>query len=598
MQIGSRQSFHFCRDFSMRRRKSRSIHVAKIERKYRGKTYATYLLRYTYREGGKVKHRTVGNLSHLPEDLIELIRRYLRGEAISQESCQIERSLPHGHVLATLGTLRKIGLESIVASRPCRERDLVTAMLVLRVVQPGSKLAAHRALEEQTATTSLVWQMGLGEVSEQEVYKALDWLLARKTRIETKLAKRHLSDGTLVLYDLSSSYYTGKRSELVQYGYSHDGKKRFPQIVYGVLCNGQGCPVAVEVFPGNTADSNTLASQIQKIRSRFGIRRLVWVGDRGMLTSRRIEEELRPIEGLDWITALRADTIKKLASEGAIHRALFDEQDLAEIRSPDFPGERLIVCRNRLLAEQRRRTRDELLEATRKKLDLIVEATRRAKRPLRGTVHIQRRVDRVLDRYQVRKHFTIEITDTSFSYQIHEQSVAEEAALDGIYVIGTSVEAKRMTGPQVVQAYKSLSKVERAFRCLKSVDRKIRPIYHWLADRMRAHVFLCMLAYYVEWHMRQKLAPILFDDDQRQAAEAQRRSVVQKAPRSQVARQKEATKRTADALPVHSFQSLLEHLGTLTENRVRIPQTTAYYYMHSLPTAVQARALELLGISL
>ena len=380
-----------------------------------------------------------------------------------------------------------------------------------RILQPTSKLATARLLQDETATTSLGLELDLGRdrVDEQELYGALDWLLERQARIENKLARKHLSEGTLILYDVTSSYYTGHRSDLVQFGYNRDGKRRFPQIVYGLLCNSEGCPIAIEVFAGNTADTKTLSAQISKVRRRFGVHRVVFVGDRGMITSRRIDEEMRGVDGLDWITALRADTIRLLAEQGVIERSLFDERDLAEVVSPDFPDERLIVCRNPLLAAERARKRDELLAATERQLDEIVMATRRTQRPLSGKADIGLRVGRVLNRHKVGKHFELTIGDDGFSYQRKQDQIKAEADLDGIYVIRTSVKPETLTSENTVRAYKDLSTVERAFRCLKTVDLKIRPIFHWLDDRIRAHVFLCMLAYYVEWHMRETRLPLI-----------------------------------------------------------------------------------------
>jgi len=574
------------------------VHVATTKKTYGGKVYETHLLRRTYRQDGKVKHETLGNLSHLPSDLIEVIRRRLRGEPISEQgSWEILRTLPHGHIAAVLGTLQLLGLEQALASRPSRERDLVVAMVVARIVAPASKLATARALQEETATSSLALELGLGNVEEKDLYAAMDWLLARQRRIETKLAKRHLEDGTLILYDVSGSYYTGHRSGLVSFGHSRDGKKGFPQIVYGLLCNAEGCPIAIEVFEGNTADSTTLSSQISKVRRRFGVRRVVFVGDRGMLTSRRIDEEFRGVGGLDWITALRADSIQKLASQGTIESSLFDERDLAEIDSPDYPGERLIVCRNPLLAEERSRKRDELLRATEQKLDEIVAATRRPRRPLRGKDRMGVRIGRVINKYKVAKHFECEILEDRFCYHRDQPKIAAERALDGIYVIRTSVDEESFSSEDTVRAYKDLSKVERAFRSIKTVDLKVRPIFHWLDDRIRAHVFLCMLAYYVEWHMRQKLAPLLFDDHDREAAELGRKSIVAPAPRSRAALRKEATKRTTDDYPVHSFRTLLEDLATLAKNRVRVPGCPeSEFYILTQPTPLQSRAFDLLDV--
>jgi len=513
---------------------------------------------------------------------------------------EILRSFPHGHVAAVLGTLRTIGLEALLGSRASRERDLVVALLVMRVLEPDSKLATVRSLREETATTSLFVELGLDvdPPTDREIYQALDWLLKRQRRIEDKLAARHLEDGSLVLYDVSSSYYTGTACELAKFGYSRDGKKGYPQIVYGLLCNGEGCPVAIEVFQGNTSDPTTLGSQIEKLTRRFGLKRVIVVGDRGMITQKRIDEELRHVEGLDWITALRADSIKKLAAEDVIQLSLFDQQDLAEVSSPDYPDERLIVCRNPLLAEERARKREDLLRATEKDLDKIVVATQRTRRPLRGQDKIGVRVGKVINRRKMGKHFECTITDESFSYQRNAQGIAAEAALDGLYVIRTSVPEETFSAEEAVGVYKTLSRVEQAFRSLKTVDLKIRPIYHWLEDRVRAHVFLCMLAYYVEWHMRKRLAPILFDDEDKEEAEALRESVVAPAKKSPKATEKARTKQTEDGFPVQSFRSLLGHLATLAKNLVRITGKTCHeFHQHTNQTPLQRRALKLLGIS-
>ncbi len=576
-----------------------AVHVATTTRKYKGKVYHTTLLRRTYRQDGKVKHETLGNISHLPPNLIDVIRKGLRGDLPDAGGqWEIIRTLPHGHVAAVLGTLKNIGLDHLLSSRPCRQRDIVVGMIVARLIAPASKLATARALKGQTATSSLSLELNLEHLRDRELYESLDWLLKRQRRIENKLARNHLSEGTLVLYDVSSSYYTGRCGGLVKFGYSRDRKRGFPQIVYGLLCNAEGCPVAVEVFEGNTADPATLASQIKKIRSRFGIQRVVLVGDRGMITSRRIDLLLRPVDGLEWITALRSEGIRKLVDEGIIEPSLFDERDLAEVISPDYPGERLMVCRNPLLAHERARKRSELLACTQKILDKIVTATRRVKRPLRGKDRIGLRVGKDLNRYKVGKHFVLDINDDRFDYRRDEEKIAAEAALDGLYVIRTSVPAEAMSSESTVRAYKSLAQVERAFRCLKTVDLNVRPIYHRLDDRIRAHVFLCVLAYYVEWHLRQKLAPILFDDHDKQEAQRLRQSIVAPAPRSAAARRKDQGKRTDEGDPVHSLRTLLEDLGTLAKNRVRVGETDEEFYLLTRPTPLQHRALDLLGLKI
>ena len=535
-----------------------SVHVATTKRSYHGKVYQTHLLRRSCREGGQVKHETRGNLSHLPWDLIETIRRRLRGE-LPQESraWQIRRAYPHGHVAAVLGTLRDIGVEGVLASRHSREREIVVALIVARVIAPGSKLATARTLRDETATHSLALELGLEAVEDADVYQALDWLFARQARIENKLARQHLADGSLVLYDVSSSTSTGQTPSLAQFGDSRDGDTGDPQIVDGLLCNGEGCPVAIEVFAGNTADPTTFTAQVTKVRKRFGLKRVVLVGDRGMITSARIDEDLRGVAGLDWITALRADGLKKLHSQGAIQRSLFDERDLAN----------------------------------------IVAATQRVKKPLRGQAEIGLRVGRVLNSHKMGKHFEWEITDKTFTYRRKTEQIAAEAALDGMYVIRTSVGAELLAADQVVARYKDLSQVERGFRSLKTVDLKIRPIYHWLDDRIRAHVFLCLLADYVEWHMRQRLAPVLFDDDDLQEAATKRRSIVVPAERSDSAKHKEETKRTPDDLPVSSFRTLLQTLATLTKNHIEFEGVSEPVYILATPTPLQERALQLLGIT-
>ncbi len=578
-------------------KKRRAVHVAKVSRTVNGKTYESYLLRRTYRDEGKVKHETLGNLSDLPLDAIEYVRKRLRGEPPGgiDETFEIKRSLPHGHVAATLGMLHKIGLETVIGSKPSRERDLIVAMIVSRIIHPGSKLATLIGLSAETAQSTLAEELQLGPIEPREIYESLDWLLERQSRIENKLAKKHLVDGTLVLYDVSSSYYTGHKSELAKHGYSRDGKKSFPQIVYGLLCNRDGCPVAIEVFAGNTADPNTLGSQIQKIRKRFSLERVVLVGDRGMITSRRIEKEMRGVEGLDWITALRTENIRKLVEKGAIQRSFFDEKDLAEITSDDFPGERLVVCRNPLLADERARKRRELLLATEKELNKIVKAVARGNNPLRGEAPIGLRVGRVMNKYKMAKHFELTITQDHFTYQRREGQIVEEAALDGLYVIRTSVAAEKLPTDDTVRAYKSLSQVERAFRTMKTVDLEIRPIFHWKDDRIRAHVFLCMLAYYLEWHLRRDLKPILFDDHEREAAEATRPSIVAPAPRSEAAKRKDLERRTEDDYPVQGFRSLLKDLSTLCRNYTTAGKTE--FAILTTPTRLQRKVFQLLGIA-
>ena len=557
------------------------------------------LLRESYREGGRIKKRTLANLSKLPYEAVEAVRRVLRGEPLvnPQEAFTCVRSLPHGHVAAVLSTLKQLGLHTLLARQPSRCRDLAVALIAARVIDPQSKLATARALAPESAVSTLGEMLGLGGVDQHELYAAMDWLVERQATIEQRLAKRHLEEHTLVLYDLTSSYLEGTHCPLARRGHSRDGKKGTLQIVFGLLCASAGCPVAVEVFEGSTADPNTVASQVAKLRQRFGLERVVLVGDRGMLTAARIREDLAGVDGLRWITTLRAPTIRKLVAAGKVTPSLFDQRDLAEITSDEFPGERLVVCRNPLLAAERGRKRQALLSATEAALEPIAAATRRKTNPLRSAAAIGVRVGKVIDRYKVAKHFITTITDTTFTFRRDEDKVATEAALDGLYIVRSNVEPQQMDATQTVRAYKNLSKVERAFRSLKSVDLKVRPLHHRRADRVRAHVLLCMLAYYVEWHMRQKLAPLLFDDHDPQAGEQRRRSVVAPAKRSPAALAKAARKRTADDLPVHSFRTLLTDLGTLTVNTLRVADTGASFPLQTRPTPVQQRCFELLGVT-
>ncbi len=558
------------------------------------------LLRESYRHGKKVRKRTLANLTQWPPKVVAGLRALLKGGNVSVagEGFEIERSLPHGHVAAVLGVLRDVGLHKIIAPRRCRQRDLVMAMIVARIIDPRSKLATARGLSDETAFTSLGEVLGLGQIDENDLYAAMDWLLARQERIETALAGRHLHDGTLVLYDLSSSYFEGKTCPLAKLGYSRDGKKGTLQIVYGLLCDVEGRPIAIEVFDGNTGDPATLAAQVTKLRKRFGLARVVLVGDRGMITEARIREDLDGVEGLNWITALRGRAIGGLVEAGHLEPSLFDQMDMAEITSPDYPDQRLIVCRNPLLAELRRHKRQELLEATEQKLAKIVTAVTRTNKPLRGADKIGLRVGRVINRYKVAKHFAVHIGDDSLAYERKAGKIAEEAALDGFYVIRTDVPQTALDAEQTVRAYKGLSKVERAFRRMKTVDLQIRPIHHRTADRVRAHVLLCMLAYYVEWHMRQRLAPVLFDDEDPAAGQALQTSPVAPAQRSPGAKRKAATKRTNDDTPVHSFQTVLADLATITKNRIQpsVPGAESFEKI-TRPTPNQQRILDLLGLS-
>jgi transposase len=560
------------------------------------------LLRESYREHGKVKKRTVSNLSKWPPEMVEGLRKLLKGGVVVesiQDSFDVIRSLPHGHVAAVAGTLRRIGLDRIIGNEGSREHALNIAMITARLIDPRSKLATARGLGQETMFSSLGEMLELETADEDELYAAMDWLGERQERIEVELADRHLHNGSLVLYDVTSTYFEGRTCPLAKLGHNRDGKKGKLQIVFGLLCTLEGCPVAVEVFSGDTGDPSTLESQISKIRERFGLQRVVMVGDRGLITAARIREELRPIKGLEWITALRADQIRKLINSGAFQLSLFDEQDLAEIAHPSYPGERLIVCRNPMLAEERTRKREDLLAATERELEKIAQATCRPKRRLKGKTKIALRVGKVINKYKVAKHFHITIGEEDFSYQRKEDNISREAALDGIYIIRTSLPSEALQTQEAVQAYKQLSTVERAFRSYKSIDLKVRPVYHHLERRVRVHVFLCMLAYYVEWHMRQSLAPILFDEDDPLGARSQRSSAVAPAQRSASAKTKAQRKRTKDNLPVHSFQTLLKDLATINMDRIQPRQPGAPVFEKiTIPTAVQRQALHLLGVKL
>jgi hypothetical protein len=555
------------------------------------------LLRESYRDEGKVKTRTLANLSRWPEHKVETLTRALKGLPARDlsEAFEITRSLPHGHVAAVLGTARRLGADELIDAEPSRKRDLVVAMLVAQVIAPASKLAFARGLRSETATSSLGEVLGVAGCDEDDLYAAMDWALERKEAIENALAARHLVNGTLVLYDVSSAAFEGRTCPLGAIGHPKDGVKGRLQIVYGLLCSPAGIPIAIEVFEGNTADPKTLAAQITKIKNRFGLSRVCLVGDRGMLTNARINDELRPAQ-LDWISALRAPQIKALVNAGALQLSLFDEQDLVEISSPEFPGERLVCCHNPVLAEERARKRGELLAATEKELAPIAAATARDKRPLRGKDKIALRVGKVINHYNMAKHFTLEITDESFTFTRTTEAIAAEAALDGIYVLRTSLPTDTLTESEVVARYKNLADVERFFHTLNT-ELDIRPIRHRLADRVRAHVFLRMLSYYLIWHMKAALAPILFVDNDKPAAAAKRANPVAPAQRSDTALKKAARKRTAEDTPVHSFTSLLADLATLCANHIQPADDMPAFTMTTTPTPLQRRAFELLDIT-
>ena len=560
------------------------------------------LLREGWREDGKVKKRTIANLSDWPEHKVQALAAVLKGKSVVgdlEQAFDIVRSLPHGHVAAVLRTIEKIKLDQLISRSPCPERDLCVAMLVARITAPGSKLALARGLSDETADSTLGELLGLQNTDEDHCYTAMDWLLDRQVAIETALAKRHLADGVLVLYDVTSTYFEGRHCPLAKLGHSRDGKRDKLQIVIGLLTNAEGCPVAVEVFDGNTGDPTTVAPQVEKLQKRFDLKRIILVGDRGMITDARIREDLSEVQGLDWITALRAPAIAALVEGGLLQLSLFDSKDLAEISAPEYPGERLVVCKNPLLAQERTRKRHELLEATERQFDTVARAVARDKRPLRGAAKIGLRVGKVMGRFKMAKHFKLTITDDSFRYERDAQAIAAETALDGIYVVRSTVGPERMSPDEIVRSYKSLANVERAFRCIKTAELNIRPIHHRKEERVRAHVLLCMLAYYVEWHMRRLLAPILFDDDDRKGGEARRASVVAPARRSERAEAKALTKRTDAGEPVHSFTSLFRDLATIAKNRIQPKATDApVFEIITKPTSFQQRALDLLGVQL
>jgi hypothetical protein len=563
------------------------MHVAIVPSRQGGREYKSYLLRQTYREGGKVKHRTLANLSALPLGAIEAVRAILRGQPVGalDEQLMIERSLPHGHVLAVLGCLRQLGLDRMLAARPRRERELVVAMIVSRVLEPASKLATTRSWHNTTLASSL----GVEDADEDELYAALDWLLKCQPKVEQQLAERHLTEGGLVLYDLTSTGVEGRCCPLARIGHSRDGKRGQLQIEFGLLTDREGRPVGVDVFEGNTGDPATVASQVTKLKEQFGIEEVVLVGDRGMLTSARIEA-LKEVGGISWISALRGDQIEALVHSGDLQMGLFDERNLVEITSPKFPGERLVVCKNPALAEERARKREALLTATESELEKVRGSVAAGR--LKGEAEIGLRVGKVIGRFKVGKHFRLEIADDRFHFERNQEQIAAEAALDGLYVIRSCVGPDKLSSEDLVCSYKLLAGVERAFRTLKSVDLQVRPIHHRLEDRVRAHIFLCMLAYYVRWHMERAWAPLLFRDEDKPWPE----DPVAPAQRSAEAERKARTQRRPDGGLVHSFSTLLNELGTLTKNRLRLGDGTTSFEKLAEPTPLQQQALTLLGL--
>jgi transposase len=573
---------------------STAIHVAKIVRKHNGRTYVSYLLRRSYRHDGQVKHRTLGNLSHLPQRLIDIIRRSLHGEAFvsAGEAFRTIATKAHGHVEAVLAAFRTLDLENLIASKPSRPRSLVLALIAQRILFPCSKLATTRYWQ----TTTLAEELAVADADSKELYTAMDWLLRRQREIENKLAQRHLADGAVVLYDVSSSFYEGHTCPLACYGHNRDGKKGLPIIVYGLLTDAQGRPVALDVYPGNTADPVTVPDQIAKVRQRFALTRIVLVGDRGLLTQTRIDT-LKEYPGLGWISALRSEALQGLIAKGALQRSLFDQVNLAEITSPDFPGERLLACYNPLLAEQRHAKRQRLLAATEQDLQkLATEVGRRTKKPLSAAA-IGLKAGKVIGRHKMAKHFQLQIADGSFRWSRDRASVTCEEQLDGIYVIRTSEPESAFSPTACVRTYKSLSLVEQAFRCFKGLDLLVRPIRHRVDLRVRAHLFLCMLAYYVEWQMRKALQSLLFADEELEQ-DRRERDPIKPAETSASAKAKKKSQQTANGMPVHSFATLLAHLATRCRNTHQLVSdaTGSTFQQLTEPDAIQAEALRLLKL--
>lgn len=556
------------------------------------------LLRESYRnEEGKPRKRTLANLSALPDDAVEAVKRVLGGETLvsADDAFQIIRSRPHGHVAAVVGTMKRLGLPELLSTRKHRNRQLALAMIAARILDPCSKLATAQRLSTDTLGSSLGEVWGVEHADADDLYEALDWLFQGQARIEKKLAARHLEEGGRVLWDATPVPLESHTCALAVFGRAKKGRAQ-RQVVFGLLATSKGIPVAVEVFAGNTSDAKTVGPALDRVQDRFGLERITMVGDRGMITDARIEEELRP-RGVDWITALRAPTIRTLWKEGPLQLSLFDDQDLAEIRSPDFPGERLIACRNPLLAADRARTRQELLDATESKLQTIVDATQRTRRPYHGEARIGVRVGKVLAHSKVAKHFRYTITDDAFTFERDETSIAEEAALDGIYVLRTTVPVDELDAEGVVRAYKDLSEVEQAFRVMKDFGLEVEPIRHRLEKRVRAHIFLCMLAYYVRQHMEHALAPLLLTDHDSEGAEARRDSIVAPAHRSHAGELKVRTQKTEEGDPARSFDTLLADLATLTKNDTQVEGTQITFEKYAQPTPLQEKAFRLLDVS-
>jgi len=558
----------------------------------------TVLIREAWREGERIVRRTVANITRLPDNQIEQIRRTLKGETLvsTDAAFEILRSFPHGHVAAVVGTMKVLGLPEMLSTRKHRQRQLTLAMIAARILDPCSKLATAQKLGADTLSSSLGDVLGVADAEADELYEALDWLCRSQERIEQKLARRHLTEGQRVLWDVTRVPFESRTCQLAAFGRPGKTERSRLQILFGLLVTPEGIPVAVEVFRGNTGDPRTVGAVLDRLKRRFGLERVVMVGDRGMITGTQIDEQLRP-RGVDWITALRAPTIRKLMEEGPLKLSLFDERDLAEITHPDFPGERLVACRNPLLAEERARTREELLAATEQKLAQVQRKVRRKRRPLRGEKEIGLEVGKVLGASKVAKHMRCTIGKDAFTFQRDEASVEAEARLDGIYVIRTNVSWEELDGEAVVEAYKDLSTIEQTFRVMKGFGLEVAPIRHRLEERVRAHVFLCMLARYVRWHMERALAPLLLTDHDPEGGKALRVSIVTPARRSVAGEQKVRRQQTQTGEPARSFETLLKDLQTLTKNNVRVPGTQVTFNQYTHPTPLQQQAFNLLGVS-
>src|SRR5947209_4799295 len=571
-----------------------AVHVTTTKRVYKGKTYVTHLLRRSIRKGKTVTHETLGNLSHLPDHLIEIIRRSLKGETFvpAADAFKITRSLPHGHVEAVLKMIRKLGLDDLIASEPSRRRDLVVAMIAERLVFPSSKLANTRHWHD----TTLAEELNVADATEDQLYDAMDWLLERQSAIETKLAKRHLTDGAVVLYDVTSSYYEGKTCPLARFGHDRDGKTGLPIIVYGVLTDADGRPVAVQVFPGNTGDPKTVPDQVETLTKRFGLSRVVLVGDRGMLTQTQIDV-LKKHPGLGWISALRSGSIRRLLADGLLVKHDLQAQRLAEISSPEFPGERLVACYNPQLAEQRRQKRQDLLAATEEELNTLAASVAKSVKKPEPAAEIGVRAGKVINHYKMAKHVSLTIRDGHLGWSRKQDAITKEEMLDGIYAIRTSEPVARLAAADGVRSYKRLALVEQAFRCLKGLDLLVRPIHHRTADRVRAHILLCLLAYYAEWHLRQAWEPLLFEDEEL-SKDRRTRDPVAPAQSSASARRKKKTHATPGGLPVQSFRTLIAHLGTRCRNTCLVSADPDHTRFHQVTAAdaLQSEALRLIKL--